>query len=171
MQRTGWQSNASVCTSLRCDRAIWIQEDAFCRTAYVGTILLVISYIFLGSVAISLVYWYRDCDPLLAGLITKVEQVRTGHDDWKHFNTTLFSHILCNDLFKGFLLGNVKLKPVGHKIGMQQADSRKKKTLTSTAKDLMWSTEYRPLVTTGNEIIHWHHLSCSTGVLHIGVIL
>ncbi|CAN7997627.1 unnamed protein product, partial [Ixodes pacificus] len=44
-------------------------------TAYVGTILLVISYIFLGSVAISLVYWYRDCDPLLAGLITKIEQL------------------------------------------------------------------------------------------------
>uniref|UniRef100_V5ICC7 Putative solute carrier family 5 sodium/glucose cotransporter member 12 n=1 Tax=Ixodes ricinus TaxID=34613 RepID=V5ICC7_IXORI len=36
-------------------------------TAYVGTILLVISYIFLGSVAISLVYWYRDCDPLPCG--------------------------------------------------------------------------------------------------------
>ncbi|CAN7938166.1 unnamed protein product [Ixodes hexagonus] len=47
------------------------------RTALMGSILLVISYLFLGAVALSLVYWYRDCDPLLAGFITKVEQVRT----------------------------------------------------------------------------------------------
>lgn len=118
-----------MCSSLRYDGAIRIQEDPFCRTAYVGTILLVISYFFLGSVAISLVYWYRDCDPLLAGLITKIEQVRTGYNYRKRYNKTLFSHILCNDLFKDFLLGNFNFKRSGNEICI-------KKKLASAAKVL-----------------------------------
>ncbi|CAN7938167.1 unnamed protein product, partial [Ixodes hexagonus] len=45
------------------------------RTVLLGTILLVMSYVFLGAVAMSLVFWYRDCDPLLSGAIRKIEQL------------------------------------------------------------------------------------------------
>lgn len=45
------------------------------RTVLVGSILLVVSTGFLGVIAMALVYWYRDCDPLLSGVISKIEQV------------------------------------------------------------------------------------------------
>lgn len=45
------------------------------RTVLVGSILLVVSTGFLGVIAMALVYWYRDCDPLLSGVISKIEQL------------------------------------------------------------------------------------------------
>ncbi|KAG0416009.1 hypothetical protein HPB47_006824 [Ixodes persulcatus] len=44
------------------------------RTVLISTLLLVTSFFFLGSVAMALVFWYRDCDPLLSGAIRKIEQ-------------------------------------------------------------------------------------------------
>uniref|UniRef100_V5H1K1 Putative na+iodide/myo-inositol/multivitamin symporter n=1 Tax=Ixodes ricinus TaxID=34613 RepID=V5H1K1_IXORI len=45
------------------------------RTVLISTLLLVTSFFFLGSVAMALVFWYRDCDPLLSGAIRKIEQL------------------------------------------------------------------------------------------------
>ncbi|KAH6937797.1 hypothetical protein HPB50_004068 [Hyalomma asiaticum] len=45
------------------------------RTAFLGSALLVISTTLLASVAMALVYWYRDCDPLLSGAIKNIEQL------------------------------------------------------------------------------------------------
>lgn len=45
------------------------------RTVLGGSILLVVSTGFLGVIAMALVYWYRDCDPLLSGTISKIEQL------------------------------------------------------------------------------------------------
>ncbi|KAH7966520.1 hypothetical protein HPB49_017174 [Dermacentor silvarum] len=45
------------------------------RTAFLGSALLVISTFLLAAVAMALVYWYRDCDPLLSGAIKNIEQV------------------------------------------------------------------------------------------------
>ncbi|XP_077515000.1 sodium-coupled monocarboxylate transporter 1-like isoform X2 [Amblyomma americanum] len=45
------------------------------RTVLAGSILLVVSTCFLGIVAMALVYWYRDCDPILSGTIHKIEQL------------------------------------------------------------------------------------------------
>ncbi|XP_049270076.1 sodium-coupled monocarboxylate transporter 2-like [Rhipicephalus sanguineus] len=45
------------------------------RTAFLGSALLVISTALLSAVAMALVYWYRDCDPLLSGAIKNIEQI------------------------------------------------------------------------------------------------
>ncbi|XP_077554873.1 sodium-coupled monocarboxylate transporter 2-like [Haemaphysalis longicornis] len=45
------------------------------RTALMGSVLLVVSTSLLAAVAMALVYWYRDCDPLLSGAIKNIEQV------------------------------------------------------------------------------------------------
>ncbi|XP_075537383.1 sodium-coupled monocarboxylate transporter 2-like isoform X3 [Dermacentor variabilis] len=45
------------------------------RTAVLGSALLVISTFLLATVAMALVYWYRDCDPLLSGAIKNIEQI------------------------------------------------------------------------------------------------
>lgn len=45
------------------------------RTVMAGSVLLVLSTTFLGVVAMALVYWYRDCDPILSGTIHKIEQL------------------------------------------------------------------------------------------------
>nr|XP_037268348.1 sodium-coupled monocarboxylate transporter 2-like [Rhipicephalus microplus] len=45
------------------------------RTAFLGSALLVISTALLSGVAMALVYWYRDCDPLLSGAIKNIEQI------------------------------------------------------------------------------------------------
>lgn len=45
------------------------------RTVMAGSVLLVVSTTFLGVVAMALVYWYRDCDPILSGTIHKIEQL------------------------------------------------------------------------------------------------
>ncbi|KAM7290593.1 sodium-coupled monocarboxylate transporter 2 [Ixodes scapularis] len=44
------------------------------RTVLISTLLLVTTAFFLASVAMALVFWYRDCDPLLSGAIRKIEQ-------------------------------------------------------------------------------------------------
>ncbi|KAH9370774.1 hypothetical protein HPB48_014730 [Haemaphysalis longicornis] len=45
------------------------------RTALMGSVLLVVSTSLLAAVAMALVYWYRDCDPLLSGAIKNIEQL------------------------------------------------------------------------------------------------
>ncbi|KAH7963323.1 hypothetical protein HPB52_020578 [Rhipicephalus sanguineus] len=45
------------------------------QTAFLGSALLVISTALLSGVAMALVYWYRDCDPLLSGAIKNIEQI------------------------------------------------------------------------------------------------
>ncbi|XP_065285805.2 sodium-coupled monocarboxylate transporter 1-like isoform X2 [Dermacentor albipictus] len=45
------------------------------RTVMAGSVLLVVSTSFLAVVAMALVYWYRDCDPILSGTIHKIEQL------------------------------------------------------------------------------------------------
>ncbi|XP_040074488.1 sodium-coupled monocarboxylate transporter 1 [Ixodes scapularis] len=45
------------------------------RTVLISTLLLVTTSFFLASVAMALVFWYRDCDPLLSGAIRKIEQL------------------------------------------------------------------------------------------------
>ncbi|XP_075537372.1 sodium-coupled monocarboxylate transporter 2-like isoform X3 [Dermacentor variabilis] len=45
------------------------------RTVMAGSVLLVVSTTFLAIVAMALVYWYRDCDPILSGTIHKIEQL------------------------------------------------------------------------------------------------
>ncbi|XP_050045417.1 sodium-coupled monocarboxylate transporter 1-like isoform X2 [Dermacentor andersoni] len=45
------------------------------RTVMAGSVLLVVSTTFLAVVAMALVYWYRDCDPILSGTIHKIEQL------------------------------------------------------------------------------------------------
>nr|XP_037268345.1 sodium-coupled monocarboxylate transporter 1-like isoform X1 [Rhipicephalus microplus] len=45
------------------------------KTVLAGSVLLVVSTGFLGVVAMALIYWYRDCDPILFGTIHKIEQL------------------------------------------------------------------------------------------------
>ncbi|CAN8001811.1 unnamed protein product, partial [Ixodes hexagonus] len=49
-------------------------EDAQ-RTACVGTILMSFAFIYLSVLAMALFYWFRDCDPLLTGEITHIDQL------------------------------------------------------------------------------------------------
>ncbi|CAN7989810.1 unnamed protein product [Ixodes pacificus] len=45
------------------------------RTSYSGILLMVFFHILRSFTALALIYWYRNCDPLLTGEITKVDQI------------------------------------------------------------------------------------------------
>ncbi|KAM7303636.1 hypothetical protein ISCGN_013581 [Ixodes scapularis] len=45
------------------------------RTATTGIFLMVFYHILRAFTALALIYWYRNCDPLLSGAITKVDQL------------------------------------------------------------------------------------------------
>lgn len=45
------------------------------RTVYIGVALNAAYNVIMGSMALALVYWFRDCDPMLSGAITKLDQI------------------------------------------------------------------------------------------------
>ncbi|XP_070385457.1 sodium-coupled monocarboxylate transporter 2-like isoform X3 [Dermacentor albipictus] len=45
------------------------------RTAVVGTVLVLIYYGVASSLGVSLIYWFRDCDPMLTGAIKSYDQI------------------------------------------------------------------------------------------------
>ncbi|CAN7992885.1 unnamed protein product, partial [Ixodes hexagonus] len=45
------------------------------RTAYIGLTLNAAYGMTMGGMALALVYWFRDCDPMLSGAITKLDQI------------------------------------------------------------------------------------------------
>ncbi|XP_077506143.1 sodium-coupled monocarboxylate transporter 1-like [Amblyomma americanum] len=45
------------------------------RTAKVGTMLVLIYYGIASSLGVALIYWFRDCDPLLSGAIKSYDQI------------------------------------------------------------------------------------------------
>ncbi|KAH7978098.1 hypothetical protein HPB49_004474 [Dermacentor silvarum] len=45
------------------------------RTAVVGTVLVLIYYGVASSLGVALIYWFRDCDPMLTGAITSYDQI------------------------------------------------------------------------------------------------
>uniref|UniRef100_L7LXG4 Putative sodium-dependent multivitamin transporter n=1 Tax=Rhipicephalus pulchellus TaxID=72859 RepID=L7LXG4_RHIPC len=45
------------------------------RTAWWGTLLIITYFIVAAALGLIMAYWYRDCDPLLAGLITSPDQI------------------------------------------------------------------------------------------------
>lgn len=45
------------------------------RIVYIGGALTQIMQALIGALAISLVYWFRDCDPELSGAIRRHDQV------------------------------------------------------------------------------------------------
>ncbi|CAN8001807.1 unnamed protein product, partial [Ixodes hexagonus] len=45
------------------------------KTAYIGVLLTAIYLAFLGVFAGALVYWFRDCDPMLTGAISNSDQI------------------------------------------------------------------------------------------------
>ncbi|KAM7301597.1 sodium-coupled monocarboxylate transporter 2 [Ixodes scapularis] len=47
-------------------------------TVYLGSTLFFVSFALLSVVGMSLIYWYRDCDPFLLGAISRVDQVHKG---------------------------------------------------------------------------------------------
>uniref|UniRef100_A0A6B0VCX3 Putative na+iodide/myo-inositol/multivitamin symporter n=1 Tax=Ixodes ricinus TaxID=34613 RepID=A0A6B0VCX3_IXORI len=44
-------------------------------TVYLGNTLFFVTFALLGVVGMSLIYWYRDCDPFLLGAISRVDQL------------------------------------------------------------------------------------------------
>ncbi|XP_075744314.1 sodium/iodide cotransporter-like [Rhipicephalus microplus] len=46
------------------------------RTAWWGTLLIIAYFIVAAALGLIMAYWYRDCDPMLAGVITSPDQVR-----------------------------------------------------------------------------------------------
>ncbi|CAN7983461.1 unnamed protein product, partial [Ixodes pacificus] len=44
-------------------------------TAGVGMTLFSLSYVSLTGIGILLIYWFRDCDPLLSGSIKQLDQI------------------------------------------------------------------------------------------------
>lgn len=51
-------------------------SSSFFRTVIVGNVLTQVMCTSFGVLALSLAYWFRDCDPLLSGAIRKYDQVR-----------------------------------------------------------------------------------------------
>ncbi|KAH6948498.1 hypothetical protein HPB50_024899 [Hyalomma asiaticum] len=45
------------------------------RTAIVGTGLVLVYYAVASSLGVALIYWFRDCDPLLTGAISSYDQI------------------------------------------------------------------------------------------------
>ncbi|XP_070384331.1 sodium-coupled monocarboxylate transporter 1-like isoform X6 [Dermacentor albipictus] len=45
------------------------------RTAVVGTVLVLIYYGVASSLGVALIYWFRDCDPMLTGAIRSYDQI------------------------------------------------------------------------------------------------
>lgn len=49
------------------------------RVAYRGCALAIVFLLVVGVMALSLVYWHRDCDPVLAGAIARYDQIVPYH--------------------------------------------------------------------------------------------
>ncbi|XP_075740447.1 sodium-coupled monocarboxylate transporter 2 isoform X1 [Rhipicephalus microplus] len=45
------------------------------RTAWWGTLLIIAYFIVAAALGLIMAYWYRDCDPMVAGVITSLDQV------------------------------------------------------------------------------------------------
>ncbi|KAG0417811.1 hypothetical protein HPB47_005340, partial [Ixodes persulcatus] len=45
------------------------------RTAFTGAFLNIAYILFMCLMSMSLIYWFRDCDPLLSGSITNIDQI------------------------------------------------------------------------------------------------
>ncbi|XP_065287789.1 putative sodium-dependent multivitamin transporter isoform X2 [Dermacentor albipictus] len=45
------------------------------RTAWWGTLLIIAYFIITAGLGLIMAYWYRDCDPLLAGVVTTTDQI------------------------------------------------------------------------------------------------
>ncbi|KAL3246131.1 hypothetical protein MRX96_057869 [Rhipicephalus microplus] len=45
------------------------------RTAVVGTLLVLFYYAVASSLGVALIYWFRDCDPMMTGAITSYDQI------------------------------------------------------------------------------------------------
>ncbi|XP_075540004.1 putative sodium-dependent multivitamin transporter [Dermacentor variabilis] len=46
------------------------------RTAWWGTLLIITYFIITAGLGLIMAYWFRDCDPLLAGVVATTDQVR-----------------------------------------------------------------------------------------------
>ncbi|KAH8039080.1 hypothetical protein HPB51_005019 [Rhipicephalus microplus] len=45
------------------------------QTAWWGTLLIIAYFIVAAALGLIMAYWYRDCDPMVAGVITSLDQV------------------------------------------------------------------------------------------------
>nr|XP_054923073.1 sodium-coupled monocarboxylate transporter 1-like [Dermacentor andersoni] len=45
------------------------------RTAWWGTLLIIAYFIITAGLGLIMAYWYRDCDPLLAGVVSTTDQI------------------------------------------------------------------------------------------------
>ncbi|KAH6944510.1 hypothetical protein HPB50_003660 [Hyalomma asiaticum] len=46
----------------------------FFRVAFLGVFLVSLFYAIIGLTALAIIYWFRDCDPVLSGRITRYDQ-------------------------------------------------------------------------------------------------
>ncbi|XP_077489664.1 sodium-coupled monocarboxylate transporter 2-like [Amblyomma americanum] len=61
------------------------------RTMCIGVFLNIVYMTVIGLMAMALVYWYRDCDPLLAGAIKKYDEILPYYVKEHLFNFPCFS--------------------------------------------------------------------------------
>lgn len=70
------------------------------RTAYIGVALNSAYNIIMAGMALALVYWYRDCDPMLSGAISKLDQilpyyVKENLSDFPGFSGMFLTGVAC----------------------------------------------------------------------------